>query len=79
MANHHKGFFASMTLDDNTEVGDNVTGADNSVQLRFTQVDAEFLLNLSNNIQPLVESQQLDFIKCQLGMSIAKLISIFSN
>ena len=70
---------ASTTSDANAEVGDNVAGADDAIQLRPTQIGAEFLPTLSNDIQPLVGSQQLDFIRRQLGMSIAKLISIFSN
>ena len=68
-----------MTLDANVEVGNNVAGADDAIQLRLRQVGAEFLPTLLNDIQLFVGSQQLEFIRCQLGMSIAKLISIFSN
>lgn len=37
-------------LDANTEVGDNVAGIHDFVQLRLTQEDAEFHLTLFNNI-----------------------------
>ncbi len=60
--------------DANTEVGDNIIGTDDSIQLRLTQVDTEFLPTLFNDIQPLVGSQQLDFIRRELGMSIFKFI-----
>ncbi len=65
---------ASTTSDANTEVGDDIIGTDDSIQLRPTQVGAEFLPTLSNDIQPLVGSQQLDFIRRELGMSIFKFI-----
>ncbi len=64
----------STTSDANAEMRDDIIGTDNSIQLRPTQVGAEFLPTLSNNIQPLVRSQQLDFIRRELGMSIFKFI-----
>lgn len=64
----------SATSDANAEVGDDVVGAHDSLQLRPTQAGAEFLPTLSDDIQPLFESQQLDFIRRGLGKSISKLI-----
>ncbi len=64
----------STTLNANVEVGDNIIGTNDSIQLRPTQVGAEFLPTLSNDIQPVVGSQQLDFIRQELGMSIFKFI-----
>ncbi len=55
--------FASMTSNANAKVGDDIIGADDSIQLCPTQVGVEFLPTLSNDIQPLVGSQQLDFIR----------------
>lgn len=46
----------STTADASTKIGDDVTGVDNSLQLRSIQVGAEFLPTLSDNIQPLAGS-----------------------
>ncbi|MCJ1342680.1 hypothetical protein MMC31_000867 [Peltigera leucophlebia] len=59
---------ASTAPDADTEVGNDVADTHDSVQLRPTQPGAEFLPTLSNDIQLLVESQQLDFIRRELGM-----------
>lgn len=64
----------SITSDANAEVRNDIASADISVQLRPTQVGAEFFPTLSNDIQPLIESQQLDFIRRERDMSISKLI-----
>ncbi len=66
--------FILITLDANAEVRDNVADANNFIKLRPTQVDAEFFSTLSDDIQPLVRSQQLNFIKHKLSMSIFKFI-----
>lgn len=66
--------FTLTIADASTEIRHDVAGVDNSLQLRPTQIGAKFLLTLSDNIQPLAGSQQLDFIRRELGMSIFKSI-----
>ncbi len=55
--------FSILTISDaKVEIGNDVAGNYNSMQLHPTQQSAEFLPTLSNDMQSLVESQQLDFI-----------------
>ncbi len=65
--------FASTMSDTKVEVGDDIAGNFNSIQLNPTQQGMEFLLTLSNDMQPLTRIQQLDFIRHELGMSISRL------
>ncbi len=65
--------FTSMMSDVKANIGNNVAGNYNSIQLHLTQQDAKFFPNLSNDIQLLAGSQQLDFIRRELGMSISRL------
>ncbi len=59
-----------------TEVGDDGVCNYNSIQLYCIQQGAKFLPTLSNDMQPLAGSQQLEFIRRELGMSISKLTLI---
>lgn len=55
----------------NAEMEDNIA---DFIQSRPAQVDMEFFQTLSNDIQPFVRSQQLDFIGWKLGMLISQFI-----
>lgn len=63
-----------MTPDADVKVEDNVASTYNSIQLCLIQQGVEFLSTLSNDIQLFVRSQQLDFIRRELDMSISKSI-----
>ncbi len=63
----------STMSDTEAKVGDDVAGNYNSMQLNLIQQGAEFFPTLSNDIQPLAGSQQLDFIRRKLDMSISRL------
>ncbi len=61
--------------DVNAEIGNNIAKNDNFLQLRpILVISIEFFLILSDNIQLFIGSQQLDFIRYELGISISKLI-----
>ncbi len=63
----------STMSDVKVEVGDNVAGNYDSMQLNPTQQGAEFFPTLSNDMQSFAGSQQLDFIRRELGMLISRL------
>ncbi len=65
---------SALTMSDvEAEVGDNVADNYDSMQLNPIQQGAEFFPTLSNDMQLLAGSQQLDFIRRKLGMSISRL------
>lgn len=56
------------------KIGNDIAGNYNSIQLYLTQEGVEFFLTLFNDIKSLIRSQQLDFIKRELSMSISRLM-----
>lgn len=49
--------FTSTMAETTIEIGDNIAGVDNFLQLRLTQIGMEFLPTLFDDIQTLAKSQ----------------------